>query len=281
MGNAMVKRIGTDTDVYGIIGHPLSHSLSPLIHNLAFELCGINAVYLAFETRDLKGAIAGMRALNIRGLSVTIPHKEDVIPLLDDTEDVARDIGAVNTIINKYGRLIGFNTDSTGGIKALEDKINISGKRCLLVGAGGASMALGHALKERGAELYIANRTEERGKRLSRRLKSEFVDIDRAMDISFDIIIQTTPVGMFPDTDKCPIPFEILKEGMVVMDIIYNPIETQLLMEARRRGCITISGIDMFINQAVEQFEIWTGKSAPVEDMRRCALDALNQEAGT
>ncbi len=270
-------RVKPDTEIYGIIGHPLSHSLSPVIHNLAFELFGINAIYIPFETEDLTGAIYGVRALNIKGLSVTIPYKTGVLELLDDIDENAGRIGAVNTILNKHGRLTGYNTDSTGGIRALEEITTIRGKRCLIIGAGGSAMALGYGLKEKGAELYITNRTKKRGEELANRLGAEFVDIGRAVDIPIDILIQATPVGMYPHADKSPVPFKILKEGMVVMDIIYNPVETLLLKEARRHGCSTISGIHMFINQAVEQFLIWTGKPAPAEEMRNYALKQIKQ----
>lgn len=259
------------------MGYPVGHSLSPVMHNAAFAEKGLNAVYLAFETKDMVGCITGMRALGIRGMSVTIPHKSEVMPLLDEVDGLAKRIGAVNTICNDSGRLVGYNTDAVGAIRALEEKVELTGKSCTILGAGGAARAIGFILKENSVEVKVANRSPERGRALARSLKCQYLTLDQLGEISVDIVINTTPVGMAPLTDQCPLPEQSLTEGMVVMDIIYNPIETMLLTIARARGCVTINGVGMFIHQGAEQFRLWTGLEAPIATMRRTVEGALNK----
>ena len=263
------------TELYGIIGNPVRHSLSPLMHNFAFSEKGINAVYLAFESTDVEGAIQGMRALGIKGMSITIPHKSSVIPLLDEIDTLARDIGAVNTIVNKEGKLIGYNTDAAGALMALGDVVQVTGKHCVIVGAGGAARAIGYTLKEHDVTLTIANRSEERGKVLSKSLDSEYIKPEQLEDISFDILINTTPVGMTPNTDFCPVPEKALKQGITVMDVIYNPRRTKLLNIASEKGCKVIDGLGMFIYQGAEQFRLWTGVDAPVALLKKVVEEEL------
>ena len=265
------------TALYGVVGFPLKHSLSPVMHNAAFIAIGLNAVYLAFETRDLEGCIQGMKALGIKGMSVTIPYKSAIISLLDEVDGSAKRIGAVNTVVNHEGRLIGYNTDATGGLKALKEKFEPRGKSCLIIGAGGAARAIGFILKEQGAFLTITNRTFARGEHLARSLECPYVPLTEVKSVQADLLIQTTPVGMYPRDDECLIPRDVLKQGMVVMDIIYNPLETKLLRLARDRGCLTISGLDMFIYQGAEQFRLWSGIEAPVNDMNRAVREALRK----
>jgi shikimate dehydrogenase len=265
------------TALYGVVGFPLKHSLSPVMHNAAFLAIGLNAVYLAFETRDLEGCLQGMKALGIHGMSVTIPYKSAIISWLDEVDGMAKRIGAVNTVVNQEGRLIGHNTDATGAFKALKEKIDPSGKSCLIIGAGGAARAIGFILKEQGAVLTVANHSVKRGEDLAKSLECPFVPLEQMSDVRADLLVQTTPVGMYPRDDECLIPGEALKQGMVVMDIIYNPLETKLLRAARDRGCLTINGLDMFIHQGAEQFMLWTGIEAPLSVMTHAVREALTK----
>jgi len=272
-------RINQHTQLYGVIGSPVGHSLSPSMHNAAFSALQLNAVYLAFEVADLQGCLAGVRALGIRGLSVTIPHKEAVMPLLDSLDHRAACIGAVNTIVNRDGKLVGYNTDGSGALRALEDRISVAGRTCLLVGAGGAARAIGFVLKEGGASITVANRSAERGQALARFLGCSFVPLAQLPKIAADLLVQTTPVGMAPQADQCPVPEDVLRTGMTVMDIIYNPLETRLLQIARSRGCRTINGLAMFVYQGAEQFRLWTGLQPPIEEMQQAVRQALHPGA--
>ena len=271
----MCKVINQYTELYGVLGNPVRHSLSPLMHNAAFSYKDINAVYMAFESNNVEEAIKGMHGLGIKGMSVTIPHKSSVIPLLDEVDPLAKDIGAVNTIVNKGDRLIGYNTDAAGALRALEDVIQVSGKSCLIIGAGGAARAIGYILKRRKVNLVISNRSVDKGEALSRSLDSPFVTLDQLANVSAEIIINTTPVGMSPKVDFCPVPENVLKPGMTVMDIIYNPKKTKLLHIASERGCQTVDGLGMFIYQGAEQFKLWTGQKAPVDIMKKTVEEAL------
>ena len=271
-------RIDPDTIVFGIIGYPLSHSLSPIMHNRAFEEKGINAIYLYFPCRFVEGVVSGMKALSIKGLSVTIPHKESICKYLDEIDPIARKIGAVNTLVNRDGRIIGYNTDAYGAIRAIKERTEVQGKDVLIIGAGGAARAIAFALKEEGANLFIANRSRERGERLSKDVKAEFFLFSQIPERRFDIIIQTTPVGMYPNVDEIPVSDKILKEGTVVMDIVYNPMETKFLKIAKERGCNVISGVDMFVYQGARQFELWTGRDAPVDLMRDTVISYLKEK---
>ena len=272
-------RLDAHTALYGVLGSPVRHSLSPAIHNAAFDATGWNGVYLAFETTDLSGSLAGARALSFGGLSVTLPFKSAVIPLLDRLEPLAERIGAVNTIRNEGGELVGYNTDGLGALRALEAVTDLSGKRCLLVGAGGAARAIGYALRRRGLEIVVANRSAERGKSLAQFLEGRFVPLAEADRVETNLLVQTTSVGMFPVTDQVPVSPEALRGGMVVMDVVYNPLKTKLLQLAEERGCVTVSGLAMFIYQGAEQFRLWTGLEPPFEIMREAAKKNLLSHA--
>jgi shikimate dehydrogenase len=263
------------TRLYGVVGHPIGHTLGPTMHNAALATSGMNAVYLAFDTQDVEGLVRGMKAFGIKGLSVTIPHKSAVIPLLDRVDELAQRIGAVNTISNEEGRLIGYNTDAMGALKALEEKTRISGKKCVIVGAGGAARAIGFILKEKGVPLQLANRSKERGEALARDLGCSFVPLAGVEQTNADLLINTTSVGMSPHTDESPVPDRILREGMTVMDIVYNPLETRLLRTAKQRGCVTVEGLGMFVHQGAEQFRLWTGRAAPTEAMSQAVRKVL------
>jgi shikimate dehydrogenase len=253
--------------------------MSPVMHNTAFSERGIDAVYLPFETKDPEGCLRGMKAFGIRGLSVTLPHKTVVLPLLDKVNDLARKIGAINTILNHEGRLIGYNTDALGAMKALKVRIDPKGKTCLIIGAGGTAKAIGWILKESGAAITITNRSHERGEELSSLLDCPFKPLEDMKNLNTNILIHTTSVGMDPHREDCLISGQLFEEGMIVMDIVYNPMETELLKRAKRRGCETISGLEMFIHQGAEQFMLWTGLTPPVKAMRRAVKKALSRQA--
>jgi shikimate dehydrogenase len=278
--NTRAMTIDQHTELYGVVGYPIGHSLSPIMHNTGFSAMDLNAVYLAFETKDIEGCIHAMRALNIRGMSVTLPHKSSVISLLDEVDDMAERIGAVNTVVNEDSHLIGYNTDAVGALRALEERVELAGKSCLMIGAGGAARAIGFVLSEKGVKLRVANRSIERGKALARSLGCPFISLDALQEPIADILIQTTPVGMIPRKEECPIPKQILRKGMVVMDIIYNPLETTLLSVARARGCVAINGLSMFVYQGAEQFRLWTGLDAPISAMTRAVEQALKKKRG-
>jgi len=266
------------TALYGVIGNPVRHSLSPTLHNAAFSVRGINAVYLAFEPSDMASWVQAMRTLDIRGASVTIPFKTSVIPYLSEIDPLARRIGAVNTIVNADGRLTGYNTDAIGALKALEEVIEVTGKRCILLGAGGAACAIGLILREKGVAVSIVNRSRDCGERLAHYLGAQFISLEAIDALEADILIHTTPVGMWPHADQCLVPENILKEGMVVMDIIYRPVATRLLRMATARGCTAISGIPMLLHQAAAQFRLWTGIEPPLSHMKRAVKEALEED---
>ncbi|MCL0091703.1 shikimate dehydrogenase [Dehalococcoidales bacterium] len=270
--------ISGKTKVYGIIGDPIEHTMSPIMHNAAFKKLGIDCWYLPFRVRkeELGKAIEGMRALNISGLNVTIPHKVAVIPFLDKLDPMARKIGSVNTIVNDDGVLTGYNTDATGFLQALLEKgIRPEGKNIVILGAGGASRAISFILAERGGNLVILNRTLDKAKewvsrlskilnREAKALKLDEENLVVAMERA-DILINATSVGMSPD--ETLVPAQLLKPGLIIFDIVY-PIKTRLLREAEVAGGQTISGFDMLVWQGAMAFEKWTGKAAPLELMK-------------
>lgn len=267
--------IDAKTQLFGVIGNPVAHSLSPVMHNAALAAMDYPAVYLAFQVNAAAGAAAAMRALNIKGMSVTIPHKVDIMPYLDDIDPLARAIGAVNTVINRNGRLLGTNTDCHGAMTALEEHTTLKNKPAALLGAGGAARAIGFGLLEAGARVTVFNRGIERGQALADSLGAPFYPLDQFGDHPADIVINTTSVGMTPNTAAMPVAAETLAAHMVVMDIVYNPLETALLRAARARGCTTIDGVAMFVHQGVRQLALWTDRQPPVAVMRQAVLNAL------
>ncbi|MCI5149609.1 MAG: shikimate dehydrogenase [Candidatus Electrothrix sp. MAN1_4] len=269
--------INGKTESYGIIGNPVRHSLSPVMHNAAFVELGMNRVYVPLEVRDVEQAIAGLRALGFRGISVTVPHKETVIPFLDEIDPVAEKIGAVNTLDfrkGENGQIIvhGLNTDWVSANTALAEKVNLQGNRVLVVGAGGSAKAVGFGLIEAEAEVIIANRTAENGKALADLLGCGFVSLQEVASVSADVLINTTSVGMEPDNEGIVVSPSLLSGFSVVMDIVYAPLETRLLREAKATGCQTIDGLAMLLYQGIAQFELWTGEKAP-QDVMRLALE--------
>jgi shikimate dehydrogenase len=269
--------INGTTRVYGILGRPVAHSLSPAMHNAAFRESGLPAVYVAFPVADLAQAVAGLRGLQIRGASVTIPLKEDIIPLLDEIDPQAANIGAVNTVVNRDGRLVGYNTDWLGALRALEEKTEIAGKRVLILGAGGASRAIAFGILEKGGQVAITDLEKDKALALSRHLWVEVVAPDYLSQYPADILINATPVGMEPKSGDIPIDPELLPRFQVVMDIVYKPLTTRLLQEAGARGCQIIDGLRMLIHQATEQFTLWTGRPAPLEIMADAAYGSLSE----
>jgi shikimate dehydrogenase len=274
--------INAHTQLCGLLGNPVEHSLSPAIHNAAFERLGLNFVYLAFKVEDLPGAVKGLRSLgNLRGFSVTIPHKVAIIPLLDEVEPTARHIGAVNTIVIENGRLIGSNTDASGAVRALaETGVALTGEKVLMLGSGGAARAIAFALATTGlAGLTILGIDDRERQALVRDLTAktslQIADgtitddaLHRAIEES-KVLLHCTPLGMHPNVHQSAVAASLLKPHLTVMDIVYNPLDTKLLTDARTAGCRTIRGIEMFLNQAVGQFELWTKQKAPADVMRK------------
>ncbi len=267
--------IDAHTQVYGIIGNPVRHSLSPVIHNGVFRRMGLNAAYLAFEVNDLAGALSGIRGLRIQGASVTIPYKTRIIPLLDGLEETAAKIQAVNTIVCREGKLIGYNTDWVGAVESLEEKIPLRGRKVLLLGAGGAARAIAFGLKEKGAAVTILNRSPEKAASLALELGVVCQPLSSLGRMRADVLVNATSVGMHPQEGVSPVTEEVLKEGMVVMDIVYQPLRTKLLKDAQDRGCQTIDGLEMLARQAAGQVEIWTGEKPGIEPIREDLRKAL------
>ena len=269
------SNITAATKLYAIIGNPIEHSLSPLIHNAAFEHLRLNCVFLAFKVERLQEAIMGIRALGLKGVSVTVPHKVEVMDYLDEIEEVAGKIGAVNTIVNQEGRLLGYNTDWSGAIKALEEKVELKDKKAIVLGAGGAARAIAFGLKEKGANLTILNRTVIKAEKLASEIDCQSGGLELIESSNPDILVNTTSLGMHPKEDGMPVKKEFLND-MLVFDIVYNPLKTRLIKEAEHNGCATIMGLEMFINQAALQFKLWTGKKAPLELMRKIVVEKLS-----
>jgi shikimate dehydrogenase len=281
--------ISPATRVCAVIGNPVGHSLSPALHNAGFNALGLDFVYVAFRVEDLKSALCGMRALhNFRGMSVTIPHKVEIIDYLDEVAEVDRSIGSVNTVINEDGRLHGFGTDGPGALKALLDAgVSLAGKSVLILGAGGASRAIAFTLASSAplARLVLLDINEPVMLTLAADLSAgTAVPIETAyLDNSSiaervpqaDIIINCTPIGMQPNEDATLVPAELFNKNQVVFDVVYTPLETRFLREAASQGCRVISGVEMFINQAVLQFERFAGEGAPVEVMRQVVMERL------
>lgn len=270
--------ITTKTSLYCVLGDPVSHSLSPLMHNAAFDAIGYNGVYLAFGVKDLAGALAGIRALGIRGASVTIPHKIEVMDYLDEIDGQARAIGAVNTVVNRNGHLFGYNSDCLGAIHALKDKTGIKDKAVVIAGAGGAARAIAFGILAEGGTLIILNQIREEGEALARDLGVRYSPLSEYRRHPCDIFINATPVGMTPHVEAMPVEPDYLDPSMTVMDIVYNPLKTRLLVEAEKAGCRCVDGVSMFVYQGASQFEAWTGETAPVDLMRQVVLTALGSK---
>jgi 3-dehydroquinate dehydratase/shikimate dehydrogenase len=264
--------------VYGVIGEPIGHSLSPLLHNTGFAARKIDAVYLPFLVHDLQDFLHAIRELGVRGFSVTLPHKQSIVRYLADCEPLAAEIGAVNTVIvRRDASLYGCNTDYVGVLRALQKKLRIKGSRVLLFGAGGSARATAFALARAGAIVGICARRERAARELSEAVGGEIVPRRALRTEFFDAIINATPVGMYPRAAISPLsPREL--HCRLVMDLIYRPQRTQLLRLAMQKGIATVSGVDMFLAQGIAQWEIWTEQRAPEAAMRAAVLGALRSE---
>jgi len=284
------RAISGKTKICGVIGYPIEHTMSPVMHNTAFSKLGLDYVYVAFRVKaaELSQAVAGMKALNITGLNVTIPHKVSIIPFLDKLDPLAEKIGAVNTVTNNDGVLTGANTDASGFLQALMDQgVDPAKKRVAILGAGGAARAICFSLAERGAELVILNRKLELdwAEKLAAEISGAFNKEVPALELNeanlaatlgkSELLVNATSVGMIPNPDQTPVPASLLKPGMVVFDAVYNPIQTRLRREAEAIGAKTISGLDMLVWQGALAFEKWTGQKPPFAIMQQAAMKVL------
>jgi shikimate dehydrogenase len=263
-----------------LIGHPVEHSLSPLIHNAGYEALGINYTYVSLPVKDIERAVADIKGLNIRGASVTMPHKVNVIRHLDFIDPLAKEIGAVNTIVNDAGVLTGYNFDCGAAMKALAEKTALEGKKTVLIGSGGAASAIAVGLKKNGAKLVILDRTEDRARKLAIKVDVEgFGGLEELSLVSWaEILINATAVGMWPGVGESIIPKHLLHNGLTVFDTVYNPKETRLLAEAKQRECAIVYGYKMLHYQAARQFELFTGRQPPLEVMESVLTQALEGE---
>ncbi len=274
-----IDQVDVATRVYGVVGDPIAHSLSPAIMNAAFRRENVNAVYLALHAKTLKDLLTCVKDIPIHGLSVTMPYKEAILPHLDNTDSHTTKIGACNTVVRAQdGKLYGFNTDTAGIVRPLERRLNtLEGARILVIGAGGAARAAVFGLKERGCEVYILNRSLAAAKKLAHQARARIMKRPDLKKLAFDVIINATPVGM-GNTRETPLQDKEIN-ARYVFDMIYDPAETRLLKLAKERGAQVIPGIEMFVHQAARQFEIWTGKPAPFDEMLRVVLLALQDRA--
>ncbi len=263
------------TRVYGVIGHPIGHSLSPLLHNTGFVARHMNAVYLPFLVHQLGDFLKAISEFGICGFSVTIPHKQTILRHLKECEPLAAEIGAVNTVVvRRDGSLYGCNTDYVGILRALQKKLRIQGSRVLIFGAGGSARAAAFALSRAGAQVFICARRESAARELARAAGGEVVSRRALCKESFDALLNATPIGMHPHEGISPLSAREL-QCRIVMDLIYRPERTKLLEIAAQKGMATVSGVNMFLAQGFAQWEIWTGKRAPEAVMRRAVLSAL------
>jgi shikimate dehydrogenase len=282
--------ISGKTKVCALIGDPVEHTVSPAMHNAAFQELGLDYIYVAFKVKpeELPQAVAGLKALNITGFNVTIPHKVVIIPLLDSLDPLAEKVGAVNTVINDDGKLKGYNTDAEGFYRALtEHGFNPKNKKVVVLGAGGASRAITYILAKNGASLTILNRQQELdwAEDIAGLLREDFRKEVKVLELgdlakalpSADLLINATSVGMSPSANVSPVPAKLLAGLPLVFDIVYNPIKTKLLQDAAVAGVKTISGVDMLAWQGALAFEKWTGRTAPINLMRETAIKMLEQ----
>ncbi len=269
-----------ESATFALFGNPVAQSLSPHMHGAAFTQMGFAATYAAYQVNDAADVVRSIRERGIRGASITIPFKETVMTLLDEVDAGASAIGAVNTIVNGNGRLIGYNTDGPGLICDLAEWIAIRGKTFVILGAGGAARAAVYALIQAGGTPVIVNRTTERTRMLADHFGCRWGLPSEIGRLKADCLINTTPLGMFPDTDRTPMEKNLLVHFPFVMDMIYNPVKTHLLRDAEAAGCAIRSGVGMFVHQGAEQIRLWTGMEPPRELMRRTVLERLGENGG-
>ena len=282
-----IDKVDAATRVYGVAGDPIRQSLSPVMMNTAFRRENLNAVYLGLHAKELADLMQCVREIPIHGLSVTMPYKEAILKHLDKTDPISQKVGACNTVIRSQdGKLYGFNTDVAGVVRPIEQRMNVQGAKVLVLGAGGAARAAVFGLKERGADLYLMNRTAAAGKKLAQHAHIKYLDRAKLAKIKvpFDVIINATPVGMDMAEVKGTKPEKpLLTEAEMncryAFEMVYAPAETPFTKMARAKGIHVIPGSEMFVHQGARQFEIWTGKPAPVEEMHRVVIHALDQRA--
>lgn len=272
--------------IFGVVGYPIAHSMSPDMQNDSFKHLGIKATYLPFAVRseDLQDAVKGMKAIGIQGFNITIPHKTDIIPFLDKIDSLAAEIGAVNTVKLEDGAYVGYNTDGLGFVKGIKEQLrsSLAEQKVLIIGAGGAARAIYYSLLQEGARhVDIANRTISKAEELvwkkTYKVRSSIFTIAEAEKrlAEYTLIINTTSIGMQPNIDEAPISLENIQSQCLVSDIIYNPLQTKLLQEAEKKGVLTQNGIPMFVYQGALAFQLWTGKQPDIERMRKIVLTKL------
>jgi len=278
------------TRTIGLIGLPVDHTMSPAMHNAAFRALGLDYVYVPFpvDPIDLPNALDGVRALNIRGCNITMPHKSTCIPLLDGLDTLAESLGAVNTVVNNGGELRGYNTDADGFLRSLKMRnISVAQRRVVIIGAGGAARAVAYVLAREGARLTIVNRTATAAREIAAMIEDDFEEkvlaypLDdtslQAALLEANVLVNTTSVGMGPGNDASPVPARLLRPDLTVCDVIYNPVQTRLLADAEAAGAVTVSGVDMLVWQGALSFRLWTGEEAPYDLMRDTVLRLLRE----
>jgi 3-dehydroquinate dehydratase/shikimate dehydrogenase len=271
-----IRRLSSQTSITGIIGSPVGHSASPAMHNRAFAELDLDSLYLPFEVEDIEEFITRMvrpatREIdwNLQGFSVTIPHKTSILPLLDDLDQTAREVGGVNTVVIRDRRLIGYNTDVRAFLEPLARFHTLAGAHCGVIGAGGAARAVIHGLLQSGANVRVFARNAERGRAIAESFGINVSPIESLSSSDVAIIINTTPAGMRGHSEgTSAVPRAALRSRHIAYDLVYNPLETRFLLDARAEGCQTIGGLEMLVAQAALQFALWTGRSAPLDAMR-------------
>lgn len=264
-----------------IIGDPVEHSLSPAMHNGGYVALGIDDefVFLAstVNIKDVQKAVRAVRVLQIRGLTCTMPHKIEVMKYLDEIDPIAQKIGAVNTVVNDHGVLKGYNTDWLGAVLPIEQLISLKGKRVALIGAGGAARACAYGIISKGAVLTIFNRTLEKAESLAQEFGGQAFTTNEIEKVSTqDVIVNATSLGMGSQKDETPVPAEFIRKNQIVYDLVYDPMETKLLKEAKEKGAKTIGGLEMLLHQGTAQFELYTGYKAPEKEMRKVLFPGLS-----
>lgn len=278
------------TLLLGVMGDPIGHSKSPAMHNIALEASGIPGMYVPLHVKpeQLAEAVAGTKALGFSGFNVTIPHKVEMLKLMDELDESAVCCGAVNTVVIQDGKLKGYNTDGIGYVRSLKEELNseLSGKHITILGAGGAARGVVYALlREQPASVTVINRTVDKAEQLATEFSQDTLQVqsgsydtlDKVL-AQTDILINTTSIGMSPNSDETPLEQSRIPEGIIVSDLIYNPLETRFLREAKSRGCTVVGGLGMFVYQGAYAYEYWTGQPAPVSVMRSALLEAMNHQ---
>ena len=271
-------KVDAKTLLCATIANPNRATKSPIMHNAGFEALGINYVYMAFEPKDLAGALNAMRTLEIRGFSVSKPYKEEVLKYVDEIDEIARKIGAANTVHNVNGKLKAYNSDWIGAVAALEEVTQVENKKVFIVGAGGAGRAIAYGLKTKGANVNLYNRSKDRAKKVADELGVEYGGgLDNLIVKDYDILINATSVGFYPNVNESIIPRVFLAKDKVVLDVVFNPSETRLIKEAREAGCKVALGIRMLALQGAFQFKLFTGENPPIDIMQKALEQALRE----